>query len=187
METAMLEPITDDEIPAVVSLMNRAYRGGAQVGWKSETSFIVGDRTNEELVRADLRAKPAAAFYKWRAASDQALAGCVWLEPLGHDVWYLGSLAAEPAQQNAGLGGTILAAAEERVRACGGTRLRITVVNVRDTLIAWYVRRGYRVTGKTEPFPYGDTRFGTPLRDDLYFVVLEKPLELPAAVERQPP
>ena len=52
----------------------------------------------------------------------------------------------------------------------------MTVVNVRDTLIAWYQRRGYALTGETKPFPYDDKRFGTPLRDDLYFVMLEKPV-----------
>ena len=50
----------------------------------------------------------------------------------------------------------------------------MTVVNVRDILIAWYERRGYTLTGEMRPFPYGDERFGRPLRDDLYFVVLEK-------------
>jgi hypothetical protein len=50
------------------------------------------------------------------------------------------------------------------------------VVNVRDALIAWYLRRGARKTGETEPFPYGDDRFGAPLRDDLSFLVLEKDL-----------
>jgi hypothetical protein len=50
----------------------------------------------------------------------------------------------------------------------------MTVVNVRKTLIAWYERRGYALTGETKPFPYGDERFGRPLRDDLHFVVLEK-------------
>jgi hypothetical protein len=45
---------------------------------------------------------------------------------------------------------------------------------VRETLIAWYERRGYVLTGETQPFPYGDERFGRPLRDDLHFVLLEK-------------
>jgi hypothetical protein len=53
----------------------------------------------------------------------------------------------------------------------------MTVVNVRVTLIGWYFRRGYHLTGETEPFPYGDNRFDTPLRDDLVFVVLEKALD----------
>ena len=46
--------------------------------------------------------------------------------------------------------------------------------HVRDTLIAWYERRGYHRTGETEPYPYGDNRFGTPLREDLEFAILEK-------------
>ena len=50
----------------------------------------------------------------------------------------------------------------------------MTVVNVRETLIAWYIRRGYALTGEIEPFPYDDGRFGIPKRDDLAFVVLQK-------------
>jgi hypothetical protein len=49
-------------------------------------------------------------------------------------------------------------------------------VNVRDALIGWYLRRGRRKTGETEPFPYGDDRFGAPLRDDLSFLRLENDL-----------
>jgi hypothetical protein len=52
----------------------------------------------------------------------------------------------------------------------------MTVVNVRDALIRWYERRGYRLTGERRPFPYGDHRFGRATRDDLEFVVLEKAL-----------
>jgi hypothetical protein len=47
-------------------------------------------------------------------------------------------------------------------------------VNVRDALIAWYLRRGHRKTGETEPFPNGDDRFGAPLRDDLSFMSLRR-------------
>ena len=52
----------------------------------------------------------------------------------------------------------------------------MTVINIRNTLIAWYERRGYHRTAETRPFPYGDPRFGTPTRPDLAFVVLEKSL-----------
>ena len=45
----------------------------------------------------------------------------------------------------------------------------MTVIGIRDTLIAWYRRRGYEPTGETLPFPYAD-----PPRTDLSFVVLEK-------------
>ena len=50
------------------------------------------------------------------------------------------------------------------------------MVHLRSALIEWYKRRGYVLTGETKPFPYGDTRFGIPKRDDLYFVVLQKRL-----------
>lgn len=174
----MFAAITDNDLPSIVSLMNRAYRGsGASAGWNSEAAYITGDRTTESLLHAALLAKPNASFLKWVDSSSSRLSGCVWLERIDEYAWYLGSLATDPEFQNAGAGKALLAAAEQRVRAQGGNLIRLTVVNVRDTLIAWYIRRGYRLTGETEPFPYGDDRFGTPLRNDLAFVVLEKPLD----------
>jgi len=174
----MFAPITNDDVPAIVALMNRAYRGaGAMAGWNSEGDILAGDRTTEALLRADLQAKPEAAFLKWIDAPGGEASGCVWLEPLGDDVWYLGSLTTEPARQNGGLGRTMLAAAEEWLRGRGGRRIRMTVINVRETLIAWYLRRGYRLTGETEAFPYDDLRFGAPLRDDLVFIILAKDLD----------
>ena len=55
-------------------------------------------------------------------------------------------------------------------------KMRMTVISLRDELIAWYERRGYRRTGEYKPFPYGDARFGIPKRDDLCFEWLEKAL-----------
>ncbi len=52
----------------------------------------------------------------------------------------------------------------------------MTVISVREDLIAWYERRGYRRTGQLTPFPYGDERFGVPQRDDLAFELLVKNL-----------
>jgi len=44
----------------------------------------------------------------------------------------------------------------------------------RESLVAWYERRGYRQTGSREAFSYGDDSVGTPLHDDLRFVILQK-------------
>ena len=54
--------------------------------------------------------------------------------------------------------------------------MRMSVIDVREELIAFYQRRGYRRTGIKLPFPYGDARFGLPRRDDLRFEILEKSL-----------
>ena len=179
----MFVPVNDDDVPRIVALINRAYRGsGTSSGWTTEVSYLSGDRTTEDLLRADLVAKPNASLLKWEAAQGGPLQGCVWLEPLEDDLWYLGSLAVDPELQKGGLGKALLSSAEQWVRERGGRRIRMTVVNVRDELIAWYLRRGYHKTGETDPFPYGDNRFGIPLRDDLSFVVLEKNLAGPGEV-----
>jgi GNAT superfamily N-acetyltransferase len=128
------------------------------------------------MLRQDIAANRDAALLIWRRPADAALLGCVWVEPEGDGVWYLGSLTIDPREQNSGLGGKLLAAAEGWVRERGGSEIKMTVVHVRDTLIEWYVRRGYAPTGETKPFPYGDDRFGIPTRDDLHFVVLAKRL-----------
>jgi ribosomal protein S18 acetylase RimI-like enzyme len=170
----MFHPATNDDVPGIVALMNRAYRGAGAAGSSTQEPYLSGDRINEEVLRADLAAKPQATLLKWEDGG--SLLGCVWIEPLDDGVWYLGSLATDPTLQNSGLGKILLSAAEQWVRERGGTRIRMNVVSVRDALIGWYVRRGYRKTGETEPFPYGDDRFGAPLRDDLSFLVLEKDL-----------
>ena len=54
--------------------------------------------------------------------------------------------------------------------------MRMTVIDVREELIAWYERRGYRRTGLKKPFPYGDARFGLPRRQDLHFLAYAKSL-----------
>jgi GNAT superfamily N-acetyltransferase len=172
-----LVPADDADVPDIVALMNSAYRGaGASSGWTTEAGYIAGDRTTERLLRADMAANREATFLTWRDPCRGTLKGCVWLKPLGDDTWYLGSLAIEPTEQSQGLGRALLSSAEQWVRRRGARRVLLTVVNVRGTLVAWYRRRGYRETGHTEPFPYGDDRFGTPLQNDLCFVVLAKDL-----------
>ncbi len=169
---------TDTDVPAVVSLINLAFRGrGHEVGWSIKEEYIEGTRITEDLLREDMAAKPHASLLLWRRA-DRSLLGCVWLEPQQTGIWYLGLLAIPPVQQNSGLGRRLLEAAENWAAERGATEIRMTVVNLRAALIDWYKRRGYALTGETKPFPYGDNRFGTPKRDDLHFVVLRKAFEL---------
>jgi hypothetical protein len=71
----------------------------------------------------------------------------------------------------------IIEEAQRSARETWGAReMHMTVISVREDLIAWYERRGYRRTGRTTPFPYGDERSGIPLRDDLHFELLVKEL-----------
>jgi len=171
----LLHHAVEADYPAIVELANVAFRAsGSAASWNTEADFIEGDRLNESLLKEDLAAHADAHLLVYRDDDDGPLLGTVWLESKEGGVWYLGLLTVRPDLQNRQLGRALLAAAEDFARNDGARRMRMTVVNVRDTLIAWYQRRGYALTGERRPFPYGDERFGRPLRDDLQFVVLEK-------------
>ena len=169
--TLVLRTATDADLPAIVSLMNAAYRGG-ETGWSTEAGYITGVRTTVDLLREEI----AGGANYLLTEEHGILKGCVCLHPVSADRWYLGALTVSPTLQNAGFGRELLAASEDYARQRGARTIEMTVVNVRDALIAWYQRRGYRLTGETRAFPYGDDRYGTPTRDDLYFVVLEQDL-----------
>jgi GNAT superfamily N-acetyltransferase len=169
-----LKPIEEKDFADVITLANLAYRAtGEGSSWNSEEGLIEGSRLTESSLRKDL-AKPGAMLLIWREGAE--LMGTFYLQPKETDIWYLGLLMVRPGNQNSGAGKELLAAAEAYAKKHGGKRIRMTVLAVRETLISWYQRRGYRETGVTEAWPYGDDSFGKPLRDDLYFVVLEKPL-----------
>jgi hypothetical protein len=69
-----------------------------------------------------------------------------------------------------------MAGAERFAGERGARRFRISVINLREALIAWYERQGYVRSGAVEPFPYDDATVGTPLRSDLALVTLIKTL-----------
>jgi GNAT superfamily N-acetyltransferase len=170
--------------------MNIAYRGsGPNASWNTEIKYIDGDRTSESGLQEELAATPKAVLLVFEEATrdvsekaNPSIKGCVFLEPVSVTLWYLGSLTVDPRLQKEGLGRRILHAAEQWAASRGAHTIQMKVVHLRDTLIAWYLRRGYQLTGETQPFPYGDTRFGIPLRDDLTFVVLEKSVALESPV-----
>jgi ribosomal protein S18 acetylase RimI-like enzyme len=170
-----LQPATEADYPAVIALTNRAFRGtGPDASWNVE-DVIEGDRITDELLREDLAQAPDGYLLMWRDEAGEHL-GHVRLEPLADGVWYLALLTVRPDRQGQQLGRRLLTAAEDFARDRGGRRIRMTVVNTRDTLIAWYQRRGYVLTGETLPFPYHDERIGRPTRDDLCFDVLAREL-----------
>jgi len=68
----------------------------------------------------------------------------------------------------------ILAAAENYAMEHSCSSIHMTVITVREKLIAWYEKNGYRKTGKILPFPV-DERFGIPTQP-LEMLVLEKHL-----------
>ena len=172
MTTLNYRDATADDVPAIVRLVTSAYRGEAsRTGWTTEADLLDGERIDPGVLRADIERPRSRVLL---AERDGVLLACAHVAVEG-DAGYFGMFAVRPDMQGAGLGNALLAEAERVVRDewCLPA-MRMTVIDVRDELIAWYVRRGYRRTGIRKPFPYGDTRFGVPRRDDLRFEVLEK-------------
>ena len=163
------------DIPALEALIESAYRGDAsRAGWTTEADLLGGNRISQTML-AETLADPDQQMLVC-AAEDAGLIACVTLQKRP-DYGYIGTVSVRPTLQGGGLGREILARSEDWLRQHWGLNLaRMTVIAQRPELIAWYQRRGYHDTGETAPFPYGDTRFGAPKRDDLYFCVLEKSL-----------
>ncbi|MEU8701984.1 GNAT family N-acetyltransferase [Streptomyces sp. NPDC048680] len=165
---------TDADVPALVELIQSAYRGdSSRAGWTTEADILQGRRTDPQGVRAVVEDPGSRMLVVER---DGVLVACCQLEHRG-EAAYFGMFAVRPSLQGGGLGKVIIAEAERTVRESWGVReMHMTVIPVREDLIAWYERRGYRRTGKMSPFPYGDERFGIPQRDDLAFELLVKDL-----------
>jgi GNAT superfamily N-acetyltransferase len=168
-----LEPAQAADLPALHALIEGAYRGdSAKTGWSHEADLLGGQRTDLEALEAMI-ADPAQAILILRDGED--IEACVALADRGDGVTYVGMFTVAPARQATGIGRLLLAATEEHAASLfGATRVEMTVIAQRHELIAWYERRGYRLTGERRPFPATDPRFGLPKRDDLEFVVLEK-------------
>jgi len=166
---------TEADIPELVSLVTSAYRGDAsRVGWTTEAEILDGERIDPEVLREDIQREQSRVLLLQNA--DAEIIACAHIAE-ENGAGYFGMFSVRPELQNAGIGRRVLDEAERVVRdEWHLPMLRMTVIEQREELIAWYQRRGYTRTGRFKPFPYGDTRFGIPRRDDLRFEVLEKVL-----------
>lgn len=162
------------DIPAVVALVTSAYRGDAsRAGWTTEADLLDGARIDAQRVSDDIAREQSLILL---GEADGRLLACAHVA-VEDGTGYFGMFSVRPDSQGHGIGKRMLDEAERIAREeLGVPSMRMTVIDVRDELIDYYARRGYRRTGIHKPFPYGDERFGTPLRDDLRFEVLEKAL-----------
>jgi len=158
--------------PAVAALIELAYRGPeAATGWTNESGILTGPRSSVGEVEALLRDGNSRFV---TALEDDRLVGSALIQRYAAGA-YFGMFAIAPDRQAAGLGKAIIARCEDA--ACelwGAAYMKLTVISLREPLIAWYERRGYVRTGAREPFPF-ETATGA-LRTDFDLVVLQKPL-----------
>ena len=174
MNTLDFRKAAEGDIDAIVSLVEGSYRGdSSRAGWTTEADLLDGMRIDAQRVREDLERDGSLVLL---GEQDGQLIACANI-CIEDGAGYFGMFSVVPGLQGIGIGKQMLAEAERIAREDWGMPvMRMTVIDVRDELIAFYQRRGYQRTGIHKPFPYGDARFGIPKRDDLRFEILEKSL-----------
>jgi len=170
VEDIQVIPAVEQDIDALVGLINGAYRGeSAKIGWTTESDLLEGNRTDPEMLMQLFQTK---GHHLLKAiAADGEIIGCVSLQEKA-PVLYLGMLTVRPDLQTKGIGKALMAAGESMAAQIGLIGIEMTVISQRSELIAYYQRRGYHVTGEKRAFPQ-DPRFGIQ-KQALEFIVLFK-------------
>jgi ribosomal protein S18 acetylase RimI-like enzyme len=166
-----IKPAGVIDIPDLVKLVNSAYRGeSSKKGWTTEADLLAGDLRTDDSTLSSMMNSPGSAILKYTNDTG-VIEGCVYLQKRG-DRLYLGMLSVSPVLQSSGIGKKLMTAAHDYAQAQNCRSIFMRVISVRPELIAWYERRGYYLTGETEPLP-NDPRFGIPTQP-LEFVIMEK-------------
>ena len=166
----MITIATLEDVSTLNKLINSAYRGeSSKKGWTTEANLLEGLRTTEQELK-EIMVNPANTILKF--TDNNTIIGCVLLIEKEQQL-YLGMLTVSPELQNSGVGKKLLQQAEIHAQKIGLPKIVMTVISVREELIAWYKRNGYVDTGAREPFPVSDVHI--PISDKpLEFIVLEK-------------
>ena len=140
---------------AVAALVHSAYRSEeSRRGWTTEADLVGGQRADAGMIRHVIGLEDDVVLLA--VDRDGEPFACCHLERRDGAA-YLGMFAVRPEVQGRGVGRAMLGAAEAHARdRWGAATVEITVLDHRPELLAWYERCGFRRTGQTHPFPYGD-------------------------------
>ena len=165
-----------EDVDDVLDLVRLAYRGPeSRQGWTSEADLLDDERIDRAGVLAKITDPTGVVLIA--TSDDDPLVACCELVRRSTTAAYFGMFAVRPSAQSAGVGRVVLAEAERFAHSTFGvSTMEMTVIGQRTSLIDWYIRRGYTLTGERRPFPYEELVNGRALRDDLYFEVLTKTL-----------
>ncbi len=147
----------NDDVAQLVELINLAYRAQSERSWTTEKAFVDGTRITNEQLNGDLS---RSNFKLFVGENEQGLlVACIGLS-LDHNSVEIGTFAIDSSVQNLGYGKQML---NYVAQSCSEVRdLIMYVLDVRSELIAYYQRRGYQITGHTEPYPV-NANVGQPL------------------------
>lgn len=182
------------DIPELETLLNRCYR--FEEGWTNEVELIGGIRTNQDELKAVIDdAKQYLFIYPQTSTGNRdgeetgEILGCINVE-IEDESAHIGFFAVNPELQGSGVGNVMLQAAETFVQSCfpdantssadslskevaTNKTIKMLVLNGRDKMLAYYLRRGYVSTGNTQSFSEASNS-NEAQDNDLYFIEIEK-------------
>lgn len=167
-------PAVTEDSERVCNLVNSVYRGEeAKKGWTTEADLLGGIRIDVNTVNKIIDTSDNVILL---ALIENKIVGCVHLEKRKNNKCYLGMLSVDVNYQNKKIGRALMDESEDyakNVFGCDGMEMR--VFERRTELVDYYLRRGYSLTEKKEPFIV-NFHFGDPKVSDLDFIVMVKKL-----------
>lgn len=162
------------DVAGIVNLVNTAYRGDtSRLGWTTEAELLDGQRTDQGEISALIEGRDSIILV---GVKNGEVVASLHLKR-APDGAKLGMLAVQPALQGAGIGREFLRMAEEVAKIkWGAKKIKMDVISLREELITYYERRGYKRTGITCDFPVGEN-FGIPKVAGLVLEMLEKNID----------
>jgi len=160
-----------DDAHSIVELVNSAYRGeSSRQGWTTEADLLDGRRTELEEISHLLYSNNAILLC---CKTQNKLIGSVCVK-YSHGEVEMGMLAVDPLYQGQGIGQQLLHYAEcYAAQKWSVERYVLAVIHCRYELIAFYERRGYKLTTQRRAFPL-NLALWTPKVDGLTLLILEK-------------
>lgn len=164
MKITAANPIQSE---AIARLINQAYRGN--IGWTLEYHLVAGERIIPQEIKNLIENRKDHLFV---ATEEDLLLGTICVEERDEGI-FLGLFAVEPRKQGNNIGKRILTFAENYAKqVLKGKSVRISVISVREEILAYYRRRGYQTLKNDQPFPEAYVPYLK--RKDITMTVMEK-------------
>lgn len=158
------------DIPELVVIINRSYREDVEQSWTNEKQYVSGARIDETQLQTqiemhhDLKRSSQLLVVELNDQMSFYKIGCVAIDYVG-DTAEINTFCIAPEWQNAGYGKRVLSAAELYISKLVPhvRQYSMWVLNVRQELIEYYIRRGYELTNEIADYPI-DANVGQPLQ-----------------------
>lgn len=141
-----VRPLEDsDSLAHLTAMLHRAYKTHVDRGLRALSGFQPEEVTRKRIVSGEC----SVATYLGKVVGTILFkdapntAGTPWFD--GPGVASFSQLAVEPEVQGRGIGGVLIARAEERAAATGARELALSTPQPATWLVEMYQRRGYRV------------------------------------------